>query len=87
MSRDQGLAVMRAARERGINFLDDARYDDETGTAPIPSGYSEVLFGAGSSASAGPVASELRYPQPICIGSPAPADAAARPRQSSRGGR
>ena len=36
---------MRAAREHGINFLDDARYNDETGTAPIPSGYSEVLFG------------------------------------------
>ena len=29
----------------GINFLDDARYNDETGTAPIPTGYSEVLFG------------------------------------------
>jgi aryl-alcohol dehydrogenase-like predicted oxidoreductase len=43
--RDAGLAVMRAAREHGINFLDDARYNDETGTAPIPSGYSEVLFG------------------------------------------
>jgi aryl-alcohol dehydrogenase-like predicted oxidoreductase len=43
--REDGLAVMRAAREHGINFLDDARYDDETGTAPIPTGYSEVLFG------------------------------------------
>jgi aryl-alcohol dehydrogenase-like predicted oxidoreductase len=43
--RDAGLAVMRAAREHGINFLDDARYNDETGTAPIPTGYSEVLFG------------------------------------------
>src|SRR4051812_22716045 len=43
--REQALAVMRAAREAGINFLDDARYDDETGTAPIPSGYSEVVFG------------------------------------------
>jgi aryl-alcohol dehydrogenase-like predicted oxidoreductase len=43
--REEGLAVMRAARERGINFLDDARYDDETGTAPIRTGYSEVLFG------------------------------------------
>jgi len=37
--------VMRAAREHGINFLDDARYNDETGSAPIPTGYSEVLFG------------------------------------------
>ncbi len=36
---------MRAAREHGFNFLDDARYNDETGTAPIPTGYSEVLFG------------------------------------------
>jgi L-glyceraldehyde 3-phosphate reductase len=45
MSRQDGLAVMRAARERGIDFLDDARYDDETGQAPIRSGYSEVVFG------------------------------------------
>jgi aryl-alcohol dehydrogenase-like predicted oxidoreductase len=43
--REDGLAVMRAAREHGINFLDDARYDDETGTAPMRTGYSEVLFG------------------------------------------
>jgi L-glyceraldehyde 3-phosphate reductase len=40
-----GAAVLRAAREEGINFFDDARYDDETGRAPIPTGYSEVLFG------------------------------------------
>ena len=45
ISREDALAVMGAARERGFNFLDDARYDDETGTAPIPTGYSEVLFG------------------------------------------
>ena len=45
VSRDEGEAVMRAAREAGITFLDDARYDDETGTAPIPTGYSEVVFG------------------------------------------
>jgi L-glyceraldehyde 3-phosphate reductase len=45
IGREQGLAVMGAAREHGINFLDDARYNDETGTAPIPTGYSEVLFG------------------------------------------
>lgn len=44
--RQQGAAVMRAAREVGINFLDDARYNDETGAAPIASGYSEVVFGA-----------------------------------------
>ena len=43
--RIDGVAVMRAAREAGINFLDDARYDDETGDAPIPTGYSEVVFG------------------------------------------
>ena len=43
--REAGLAVMRAAREHGLNFLDDARYDDETGNAPMRTGYSEVLFG------------------------------------------
>jgi L-glyceraldehyde 3-phosphate reductase len=43
--REAGLAVMRAAREYGLNFLDDARYDDETGNAPMRTGYSEVLFG------------------------------------------
>lgn len=36
---------MRAARECGVTFLDDARYKDETGTAPIPTGYSEGVFG------------------------------------------
>jgi aryl-alcohol dehydrogenase-like predicted oxidoreductase len=45
LSPEAGAAVMRAAREAGITFLDDARYNDETGTAPIPTGYSEVLFG------------------------------------------
>jgi aryl-alcohol dehydrogenase-like predicted oxidoreductase len=45
ISRERGLAVMRAAREAGITLLDDARYNDETGTAPIPTGYSEVVFG------------------------------------------
>ncbi|HEX4032886.1 MAG TPA: aldo/keto reductase [Solirubrobacteraceae bacterium] len=43
--REMGVAVLTRARELGIDFLDDARYDDETGSAPIPSGYSEVLFG------------------------------------------
>src|SRR5438093_2715784 len=43
--REQGVAVMREAREHGIDFLDDARYNDETGGAPIPTGYSEVVFG------------------------------------------
>jgi aryl-alcohol dehydrogenase-like predicted oxidoreductase len=43
--RDAGIAVLRAAREAGINFLDDARYNDETGAAPLKTGYSEVVFG------------------------------------------
>jgi aryl-alcohol dehydrogenase-like predicted oxidoreductase len=43
--REQGLAVMRAAREQGIAFLDDARYDDESGNAPLATGYSEIVFG------------------------------------------
>jgi L-glyceraldehyde 3-phosphate reductase len=45
MSREDAIAVMRAAREHGIDFMDDARYNDETGEAPIPTGYSEVVFG------------------------------------------
>jgi aryl-alcohol dehydrogenase-like predicted oxidoreductase len=45
IDRDVGEAVMRAAGERGINFLDDARYDDESGAAPIATGYSEGVFG------------------------------------------
>ena len=36
---------MNRAREAGINFLDDARYNDETGDAPMKTGYSEVVFG------------------------------------------
>jgi aryl-alcohol dehydrogenase-like predicted oxidoreductase len=43
--RETGIAVMRKARELGINFLDDARYNDETGMAPMKTGYSEVVFG------------------------------------------
>ncbi|HEV7642104.1 MAG TPA: aldo/keto reductase [Gaiellaceae bacterium] len=43
--RAQALSVLEAARDAGITFLDDARYNDETGTAPLASGYSEVLFG------------------------------------------
>jgi aryl-alcohol dehydrogenase-like predicted oxidoreductase len=45
ISREQGIGVMRAARDVGITFLDDARYNDETGRAPIPTGHSEVIFG------------------------------------------
>jgi aryl-alcohol dehydrogenase-like predicted oxidoreductase len=42
---ETGIAILRAARDEGIDFFDDARYDDETGKAPIATGYSEVLFG------------------------------------------
>ena len=42
---ETGAAIMSAALDEGINFFDDARYDDETGTAPMRTGYSEVLFG------------------------------------------
>jgi len=45
ISREQGILVMRAARDAGITFLDDARYNDETGHAPIPTGHSEMVFG------------------------------------------
>ena len=43
--RDTGAAVLRAARDAGITFLDDARYNDESGTAPLATGWSEVVFG------------------------------------------
>jgi L-glyceraldehyde 3-phosphate reductase len=43
--REAGVEVLRAAREHGVTFVDTARYDDHSGTAPIPTGYSEVLFG------------------------------------------
>jgi aryl-alcohol dehydrogenase-like predicted oxidoreductase len=42
---ETGVAILQAARDEGINFFDDARYDDETGTAPMRTGYSEVVFG------------------------------------------
>lgn len=45
MPEDDGLAVMQAAIDAGINFLDDARYDDTSGRAPMKTGYSEVVFG------------------------------------------
>ena len=45
ISREQGLSVMLAAKECGVTFLDDARYNDETGSAPMATGYSEVVFG------------------------------------------
>jgi len=43
--RAQGVAVLHTARECGIDFLEVARYNDTTGRAPIPTGYSEVVFG------------------------------------------
>jgi aryl-alcohol dehydrogenase-like predicted oxidoreductase len=43
--REEGLAVMRAARDAGVTLLDDARYNDETGAAPMATGWSEVVFG------------------------------------------
>jgi L-glyceraldehyde 3-phosphate reductase len=43
--REQAVAVLHAAREHGIDFLEIARYNDTTGGAPIPTGYSEVVFG------------------------------------------
>jgi aryl-alcohol dehydrogenase-like predicted oxidoreductase len=42
---DTGVAILRAAREAGISFFDDARYNDETGRAPLATGYSEIVFG------------------------------------------
>jgi L-glyceraldehyde 3-phosphate reductase len=45
MERPDAERVLGYALERGITFLDDARYDDETGHAPLATGYSEVLFG------------------------------------------
>jgi aryl-alcohol dehydrogenase-like predicted oxidoreductase len=45
LPRETGIQIMRAAREAGIAFLDDARYNDPTGKAPLATGYSEVVFG------------------------------------------
>jgi L-glyceraldehyde 3-phosphate reductase len=45
MERADAEAVLDHALRSGIDFLDDARYDDETGHAPLATGYSEVLFG------------------------------------------
>ena len=43
--RERAAAHLAPALERGVTFLDEARYDDETGSAPLASGYSEVVFG------------------------------------------
>jgi L-glyceraldehyde 3-phosphate reductase len=45
MAESDALSVIKAAVDAGIDFLDDARYDDVTGTAPFATGYSEVVFG------------------------------------------
>jgi aryl-alcohol dehydrogenase-like predicted oxidoreductase len=45
MERADAERLLGYALTRGVDFLDDARYDDETGSAPLASGYSEVLFG------------------------------------------
>jgi aryl-alcohol dehydrogenase-like predicted oxidoreductase len=52
--REQAASVLEHARSRGIDFLEVARYNDESGTAPIPSGYSEVVFGEAFRASGWP---------------------------------
>lgn len=45
ISREAGVAVLQQARASGIDFLEVARYNDETGAAPVPTGYSETVFG------------------------------------------
>jgi aryl-alcohol dehydrogenase-like predicted oxidoreductase len=45
MDRVDAEAVLDHALRAGIDFLDDARYNDDTGHAPLATGYSEVLFG------------------------------------------
>jgi L-glyceraldehyde 3-phosphate reductase len=45
MERPDAERVLGHALHSGIDFLDDARYNDETGRAPLATGYSEVLFG------------------------------------------
>ena len=52
--REQAAEVLAHARESGIDFLEVARYNDETGRAPIPSGHSEVVFGEAFRASGWP---------------------------------
>jgi L-glyceraldehyde 3-phosphate reductase len=52
--RETGVAVLQQARESGIDFLEVARYNDESGSAPIRTGYSEVVFGEVFAASGWP---------------------------------
>jgi L-glyceraldehyde 3-phosphate reductase len=52
--REQAAEVLAHARSRGIDFLEVARYNDESGKAPIATGYSEVVFGEAFRLSAWP---------------------------------
>jgi L-glyceraldehyde 3-phosphate reductase len=54
ISRAEGASVLRAAREAGVTFLEVARYNDVLGTAPLATGYSEVVFGEALRASGWP---------------------------------
>jgi aryl-alcohol dehydrogenase-like predicted oxidoreductase len=45
IDEQDALAVIGSGIAAGINFLDDARYNDRTGRAPMKTGYSEVVFG------------------------------------------
>jgi aryl-alcohol dehydrogenase-like predicted oxidoreductase len=45
IGKERSVEIVRIAADGGITFYDDARYNDETGAAPIPTGYSEILFG------------------------------------------
>jgi aryl-alcohol dehydrogenase-like predicted oxidoreductase len=45
LPKETGASVLATARASGIDFFDDARYDDHTGVAPMRTGYSEVVFG------------------------------------------
>ena len=41
----RAFEIMSVAIEAGFTFFDDARYTDRTGSLPMESGYSEVVFG------------------------------------------
>ncbi len=45
MERADAERLLAYALDSGITFLDDARYNDETGQAPLATGWSEILFG------------------------------------------
>ena len=54
LPREQAAALLDHARSRGIDYLDVVRMNDETGRAPIPTGYNEVAFGEAFRASGWP---------------------------------